>query len=286
MYLKNDRIVATIKGITFRSFRSGTQGQFVLDPTALTGWDDGTNVRRDATMHPVSSGDFKEPYTFSARLISLSGTAIAPNRQELQILRDSLTGVLMSGEYAELRIETSASVRFSTVGLENKVEWVQQLDNVASFRIEFYSPDPHIYGHERTINLNATTDAGGGLAYPLSYPLNYNVQNAASADMSVTNRGNANAWPTFKVTGDFYSGFTITDGTDKKITFTGAVSMASPVLIVTATGSVYQNGIDKSTLLTDRQWFPIPPKVTLSPRFIPIQNASGWCDIMVRDTYI
>lgn len=286
MYLKNDRIVATIKDLTFRSFRTGTAGQFILDPTALTGWDDGTNVRRDATVRPVSSGDFTEPYTFSARLIAFSGTAVAPNRSDLQVLRDKLTGVLTQNEYAELRVETSASTRYATVGLEGKVEWIQQLDNVASFRVEFYAPDPHIYGQEITVNVGSSTAAGGGLAYPLAYPMNYNVQNPDHGDSIVTNRGNAAAWPKFVVTGDFYSGFTVTDGGDRKVTYNGMVTKGAPVILDMEKGIALQGGVDKSVHVSDRGWFSVRPNETIRPTFKPIQAASGWCDIMIRDTFI
>jgi hypothetical protein len=286
MYLKTDRIIATIKNLNFRSYKVGTGGQFILDPTALTGWDDGTNVRRDATVRPVSNGDFVEPYTFSARLIALSGTAVATSRGELQRMRDALTGMLADGEYAELRIETGAAVRYAVVGLENKVEWVQQLDNVAVFRVEFYAPDPHIYGAERIVTLGATSEAGGGLNYPLRYPLNYNALNVQDLTPPLTNSGNAKAWPRFKITGDYYSGFTLTDGRDRKIVFNGTVSRSAPVEIDMGKGTAIQSGIDKTVMVSQRDWFSLLPGETLRPEFRPHQSASGWCDIIIRDTFI
>lgn len=286
MYLKTDRLIVTIKNLNFRSYKVGTGGQFILDPTALTGWDDGTNVRRDATVRPVSSGDFVEPYTFSARLIALSGTAVATSRGELQRMRDSLTGILADGEYAEIRVETSTSVRYAVVGLENKVEWVQQLDNAAVFRVEFYAPDPYIYGPERIVTLGATSEAGGGLNYILTYPLNYNAQTLQPLTPALANAGNAKAWPRFKITGDYYSGFTLTDGRDRKITYNGPVTRAAPVEIDMGKGTAIQNGIDKSVLLSQRDWFSLLPGETMRPEFKPTQSASGWCDIIIRDTFI
>jgi len=289
MYLKNDRIVATIKDLTFRSFRSGAAAQYILDPTALTGWDDGTSTRRDATVRPVSSGDFTEPYTFSSRLIAFTGTAVAPDRQELQILRDKLTGVLTAGEYADLRVETSASTRYATVGLENKVEWVQQLDNVASFRVEFYAPDAHIYGEEKRSQAGAYV-VSGGLKFPLTYALDYNF-NEQSIYRTVTNDGNATAYPVFAAIGDFYSGFTVMTGFGgQRVTYTGMVTKQSPVLIDMARGTAMQNGVDKTTLVTERNWFGIEPHTTIYPVFSPLagdnEAGSGWCDIIYRDTWI
>jgi hypothetical protein len=286
MYLKTDRIIVTLKGINFRSYRLGGTGEYVLDPTALTGWDDGVNVRRNATVRPVSNGDFKEPYTFSSRLIGISGTAIAASRGELQRMRDALAGILADGEYADISVETSDSTRYAVVGLEKSLEWTQQHDRVAVFRLELYAPDPHIYGSERTVTLGATNDVGGGLIYPISYPISYNPQGLLEFSPALRNTGNAFAWPKFKVTGDYYSGFTLTDGGDNKVTYSGMVSSAAPVEIDMGRGTAIQNGTDKTVLISERDWFGIPPGETIKPQFNPLQSGVGWCDIIIRDTFI
>lgn len=288
MYLKNDRIVVTIKDYwNFTSYKSPLNvGQYILDPTALTGWDDGATIRRDATKRPTSDGDFAERSTFSARMIALSGTAVATSRGELQRMRDDLNGLFMDGEYSTIRVATSASTRYATVGLENTISWVQQLDNVALFRIELYAPDPHIYGEERVSTIGATTGAGGGMTYTLQYPLNYNPIDLSAYAPQIINNGNAPSWPKFKVTGDYYDGFTITDGWDKKVTYTGTVSQGSPVEIDMAKGTAIQNGVDRSVRLSDREWFAIPAKDSIMPQFKPTKAASGWCDIIFRDTFI
>lgn len=286
MYLKNDRIVVTLKNIILRSSKVAPYGQYVLDPTAIVGWTDGTAARRDNTVRPVSSGDFIEPYTFSSRLISLSGTAVAGSTSELQSMRDRLVGLLQQGEYVEMSVETSTATRYAYVGLEGAVQWTQQMDTVAVFKIDLYAPDPYIYGVEKTVNVGSTTVAGGGLTYPLSYALNYNVENPNLQDSTITNRGNAPAWPKFSVTGDFYSGFILSDGGDRKVTYNGMVTKSSPVIIDMAKGTAIQNGVDKSVHISERDWFYISPEETMRPTFTPIQAASGWCDIMVRDTFI
>jgi hypothetical protein len=284
MYLKNDKIIVTIKDTVFRSSRIAPYGQFVLDPVAMVGWTDGTAARRDATVRPVSNGDFSEPYTFSSRLISLSGTAVALNRAELQTMRDQLTGLFRAGEYVEMSVETSSDTRYATVGLEGAVSWTQQLDNVAVFKIDLYAPDPHIYGPMRVFQAGANVTLGG-LQYRLSYPLDYNLA-GENTIQTVKNNGNADAWPTFVVTGDYFSGFSVEDNLGKVITYAGMVTFSAPVIIDTAKGTATQNGVDKTTLVNRRDWFSIPAGATIQPTFTPIQNGSGWCDIMYRDTWI
>lgn len=286
MYLKNDKIVVTIKNTVFRSSRVGPVGQYILDPTAMLGWTDGTAARRDNTTRPVSSGDFTEPYTFSSRLITLSGSAIAKSAVDLHIMRDKLVGLFQEGEYVDMSVETLSGIRYAMVGLEGTVSWTQQLDTVAVWKMDLYAPDPFIYGVERTISLGSTTAAGGGLKYILQYPLNYNALNTDLRDSSVTNRGNAKAWPKFKISGDYYSGFVLTDGRDKKITYNGMVSRSAPVIIDAGKGTATQNGVDRTVYISDREWFSIAPGEIIRPEFLPIQAASGYCDIIVRDTFI
>ena len=289
MYLKNDRIVVTIKNTQFRSFRSGTAPQFVLDPVALVGWDDGVNVRRDATVRPVSNGDFTEPYTMSSRLISITGAAIGKDRRELQYLRDVFTGLLAPNEYAEISVQTSAGIRYATVGLEGTPSFSQQLDHIAAFKLDLYAPDPHLYGVEKRQKAGSYLVAGG-LEFPLSYPLDYHQSEDFNYAV-ISNNGNAPSYPKFEVIGDFYSGFTISDRLGgNAITYTGMVTRQSPLIIDTEKGTATQGGVDKTVHVTRRDWFSIPPNETLSPVFSPLggddSGTLGWCDIIYRDTWI
>lgn len=290
MYLKNDRIIVTIKDVVFRSYKSGTGGQFILDPTAITGWDDGANIRRNTTARPVSSGDFSEPYNHSSRLIALTGTAIAPSRQELQVLRDKLTGIIGENEYTIISVETSAGTRYSTVGLEGSVSWVQHLDKVASFKIDLYAPDPNLYGVTKRQQAGSYI-VSGGLDFRLSFPLDYHL-NQDNAYTVIANNGNATAYPLFEAIGDFYSGFTVQDSLGgNTVTYTGMVTRSAPVILDMAKGTATQSGVDKTVLVTRREWFGIPPHQTISPVFTPLggngsASGLGWCDIIYRDTWI
>jgi len=284
MYLKDDKIDVTIKDVTFRTSRTAVGLQFILDPTALTGWTDGTSARRDNALRPVSNGDFSETATMAARLISISGTAVAANAAELQIMRDKFVGLLADGLYTEIAVSTTLGTRYSTVGLEGTPSWTQQGDTVAVFKLDMYAPDPHLYGGVQTFQTGSNVIVGG-LKYRLSYPLNYNLS-GANTIQTVKNTGNTDSWPSFIVTGDYFSGFSIDDNLGNKVTYTGMVTFSAPVTINMAKGTATQSGVDKTTLVNNRDWFSIPAGATIQPRFTPIQNGSGWCDIIYRDTWI
>lgn len=284
MYLQNDMIVARIGDVTMRSYKSGDGPQYILDPTAVEGWDDGTGTRRDATIRLNSDGDFPEPANNSSRLITFSGTAIASTYNDMQRLRDNLTRLPRSGGYEQLSVQTKTGTRYVSVGVEGTTSWVKIGDLIAAWRITFYAPDPFIYGAEQTVTLGANVNEGG-LKYPITYVMNYNLTGPDAAQ-TITNDGSVAAWPVVKVTGDYYSGFTVTDNKGNYVTYNGMITMTAPVSIDMARGIATQNGVDKSTFITKREWFSIPARSSIRPTYTPLQNGSGWCDIIYRDTWI
>lgn len=283
MYLKDETIVAKVDGVTFTSFQT-TKPHFVLDPVAVTGWYDGASVRRTVTTRPASWGDFTETARRGSRLISFSGTAVANDKFELHTMRDQFMSILIEGGYSEMSLKDSSGSKFARVGLEDAPSWIVLHDTFAAWKLDLYAPDPRVYGIKEYVTIGDATPSGG-LNYPLDYPLDYNTPSTVTAQ-TIYNAGNIDAWPEFKVTGDFSDGFTITDNKNGRVTYRGLVTMNSPVTLDMLRGTATQNGTDKSILLTNRDWFGIPAKSSIRPAFIPFREGNGWCDIMYRDTWI
>jgi hypothetical protein len=283
MILKNDNLFVTIGNTVFRSTKTGF-GDFVFDADALQGFLDGVGVKRSDTVRPNQWGDFSEPSLLNARRMSLTGTAVASSPSQLLSMRDEFTSLLTDGGYKEISIQNSVGVRYITVTLDGTPSWVQKLDTVAVWKLDLYAPDPRMYGDLRSIVVTDGT-LYGGMDLPISYPMSFGGPIQTQV-LSISNNGNTNSWPVFKVTGDYFLGFRIHDGLDSFITFDGMVSMSAPVIVDTGRGTATQNGVDKSSLLSRRDWFSIPAGGSIAPRFLPIQDAAGWCDIMYRDTWI
>jgi len=283
MILQNDELFVTISNTVFRHTRTGNR-QFIFDPDALQGFFDGVNVKRTETTRPNQWGDFSEPGLLGARHITLTGAAVASSPEELLSMRDEFTALLSHGEYKEISVQNSVQKRYITVALEGSPSWVQKIDTTAVWKLELYAPDPRMFGPQQSIQITDST-VSGGIDYPMNYPVNYGGGIKVMA-VSMFNAGNTEAWPVFKVTGDFMQGFSITDGGDNKITYEGIVTMTAPVTIDTGAGTARQGGIDKSVNLSKREWFNIPAGKSIQPLFLPKQDAAGWCDIMFRDTWI
>jgi hypothetical protein len=283
MILKKDLLNVTIGNTVLRS-SPYMNPQFVLDDNALTGYYDGVNIKRTEAVRPNQWGDFAEPGLLGPRTLSLTGTAIADSPQQLHAMRDEFISTLSHGGYEEIGIQNTYGTRFLNVALSGSPSWVQKIDTAALWKLELYAPDPRMYGYEQSIQITDGS-VSGGMNFPVGYPVDFGGPIVSMA-MSIYNAGNAKSWPVFKVTGNYFSGFKITDGLNSSIIFDGVVSMESPVYIDTGKGTATQNGVDKSSMLSKRDWFGIPPKSSIAPRFFPIQDAAGWCDIMYRDTWI
>jgi hypothetical protein len=285
MLLKNDFITVEVGGLTIRSHNIGAP-QFVLNPDAISGWYDGASVKRTAAVRPNVWGDFSQPGLRNARLIQLVGTAVATTPFELHQMRDRFTSVLAHGGYEMMSLQNKSGTRYADVALEGTPAWIQQTDTAASWKLDLYAPDPRIYGEIKTLQINEyTTSTQGGLKHPLKFPLNFYTP-IESQSQEVVNHGNVDSWPIFNVQGDFPQGFIITDNLNSRVVFNGTVTQFAPVIIDMRAGTAIQSGVDKSSLMSVRQWFSIPAGQALAPAFEPIQSGVGWCDIIYRDTWI
>lgn len=285
MLLSKDKIHVKLGGITINSHkRLNTDWQFMLDPSGLVGWYDGTGARRDTTQRLVSNGDFPDKARHASRIISISGLAEASTSSQLSNMRDQFTRILAHGGYELMSVQDAAGIRYAEVGLSGVPSWVRQTDTFATWKIDVYAPSPEIWGVENTVVITDETLLGG-LDYPLAYPMSYGTPKNNN-DAYVSNKGNYRSFPIFKVTGDFPSGFHIKNNKGSIVTYTGLVSSSSPVTIDMAKGTAVQNGTDRTMLVTRRDWFSIPANSTIRPAFSPIQDGPGWCDIIYRDTWI
>lgn len=284
MYLKNDKITMVVGGITFHSHNIVPAPKFLFDQTALIGWTDGVDIKRNDAPRPVSDGDFAEPMNFTSRVIIATGIAIANSVDQIHRMRDDFIGILANKKYQSLSVTDGSGTRYATVSLSNKSGWIQETDTTAVWKLEMYAPDPYIYGAEQKMTLGADI-VRGGLDYPISYPLDFSVIGVDNSQ-TIVNNGNAVMWPTVIARGDFYSGFTISDSFGKKVTYNGVVTQAAPVSINMAQGTAIQSGVDKSTYLSERNWLSAEPYSSIVMDFKPIQEGPGWCEIVFRNTWI
>lgn len=286
MILKEEQIQIILGKLRFWSHTPTVQGpHFRLDEVAIDGWYDGVAMRRTSEPRPVHWGDYKTPGYLASRTITLTGTAVASNRFELQQLRNALTGELIDGGYKSMGVFTTTTDRlYIEVGLESKVQWSRQTDTFATFKMDLIAPDPRIYGPTQTWTIPGV-GFNGGMKYPTTYPLYYGVDDPFEIQ-NLHNDGNSDAWPVITVAGTIPDGFKITDKRGNWVTYTGPVTPPNPVTLNFEEGWARQRNRDRTTQLVSRDWFPVRPEEYVRPALHYVGSGQGWMEIKLRDTWI
>lgn len=156
-------------------------------------------------------------------------------------------------------------------------------------KIPLTAIDPFLYGDTKQVTTKAyskepilldpffITDNAGGqvMAWDQADPPD---------PQFLKNQGNADAYPVVVVTADAPEGVSINIG-GSVVTYRGSLTPQSP-LTIDMKGRVYMNGVDRSYLLTRRDWAHVGPGQTVIPVVTFINGGTGYATTYLRDTYI
>ncbi|MDO5663550.1 MAG: hypothetical protein Q4G40_12705, partial [Brachybacterium sp.] len=193
-----------------------------LDPTAEywidgtpTGWIggfsmDGENVKR------LGHGEFHTSRTRTGRTLEVRAKIHLSTWEEGNAVKRHLSSALGDGEAGTLTGRESGVPELSaTVERTGEVLVARVSPTTFTVSIPLLAPDPCLYGETQVIFLHPI-GTGVGMEYPLYGPVSdpdgepvISYGTAIESQDPIANPGNAAAWPTFLVTGDFPSGFQI-----------------------------------------------------------------------------
>lgn len=287
MILTNDILIMEI-GSQRIYHNDGTRPRLMFDPEAIAGWDDTPGVRRDQTSRPGSHGDFEDKGYYEGRLVTISGFAVTNHARELHQLRDSFVRELQTPMELEpiwVMVTNGAGYRYMKATQGSGLSWVQVTDTYAKWKLDLYAADPRQYGELKHSQVFSATQDTRGIDYTIGYPLDWGTNTAIKSPI-LYNNGNSRSWPKFIVRGDLPSGFSITNGGSKSVTFTGPVFSGSPVTIDMFDGTATVAGVDRSYQLSRRDWFFIPSLSSIKPKLVPTIESDITADIEWRDTWI
>jgi hypothetical protein len=245
----------TVDGLTFSEDGWVSPDGYTLWLDKITGWDDGPAVRRDRAARMNAHGEFSERGWRDARLVTIEGDASCPSGTAAALAAQQLVAVLGDGLAGVLEVTDTATVDMSAGAFlfaEPKVGWKN--DTTATYQLQFICPKPRKYGAAVNASTGVAT-AGGALEYPLDDPLDYGALGDPGT-VTLTNGGTADTAPTFTVSGDMPSGFTITHvQSGSRLVYSAAVPAGQSVRLDTSDGSVLLEGYaDRSAKLTVREW--------------------------------
>lgn len=259
----------------------------------LTGWDEPPDARTSFTPRANAGGSFDAPVYDGDRVVSWSGlveTLDVATREKVKLQLATLGRALRQG--ADF-VGNDADGVPKTVHARRSTGW-----NVAPFgpcgiqyQAQIVCPDPSKYGPPMSVATGLPTASPAGLAFPLfggTGKLEFGDP-GLSGQVTLTNTGTDDAWPTFVVTGPVLGGVVLTDvSSGRRIVYAGDVADTGVLLVVdSAVGRASLNSSDRTGLLTVRQWTPVPPgqSRTWQCATLGAPAQAGTCTATIKSTY-
>ena len=249
----------------------------------VAGWYGGSGVRADVTAR-IGHGDFPSRGWRESRVLTLHGVSICRDSDARDSEERRLSGILWDGQYGELTCDDGDAVLSTGVRLDGEPQIVKVGTTALRYQVPLRTETPFLYGPERTVFLHPV-GLGRGLEYPLFSKNGVLTYGTALAERdSITNEGNATAYDSYLVVGDFPGGWRLTVGR-KVIEWPWPTVLTAPVL-VEMTGRIWIGDSNVTDRASVRQWASLAPGTTVTPSLTPLQGGTGWAEVRHRDTYI
>lgn len=258
--------------------------------TDLLGWDGGTGVEAADVQRKIGHGMLSYPARRTGRTLTLKGTIIAKALPIRELASRFTSSLLWDGELGALSVESDNGILTCEVRIDGdpKIEYLG--DTAFNFEVPLLAPEPWLYGPEFTTQI-FPAGQGTGLRYPLfaqkpkpEGTLHFGDQ-ALPSSVALAHEGNATAYPTYVVQGEWDSGFRLVNS-GRVIEYPYQVHSAAPVTVDCHKGAIYIGGFDMSYLLARREWHSVPARSGFQPRVESLAPSTGWVDVHLRDTYI
>lgn len=265
------------------------------DVAEAEGLDELPALRDDDEDRPGQHGQTSGPDKASGRTITLElevmGTDAVPYHEALAALRRA-TVPDEQGDLVPLwfRLPGQPVLRLDVKPRRRTIPTNAEYEmGLAEAVVQLRAPRPFAYGPDRTASVALATGAGGGLTYPLEYPLDYG-EPAGTGRVVLTNAGTAPAWQIYTVWGPFDdAGFEIVDlRLGRRLIYPERVAATSWIVLNSSNGRVLEQGTaSRRGNLTRAQWTPVPAGGSTEAQInaLGIPQAPARLDATWADTY-
>lgn len=256
----------------------------------LTGLDELPDVRDDDSDRPGGHGQFSGTDYASGRTVELA-IDVKPSATSYTDALAALRRILVIGAELDLwfKLPGQQPLRLTVKPRRRRIITDQQyVLGLPSAEVQLRAKDPWAYSAEHA-GSTAMPEPGGGLVYPLTYPLTYGTA-AVDGRVVLTNAGTAPSWPTYTVWGPIDAqGFELVDvATGRRLRYPYALAASSWLVIDTRRGRVLEQGTSpRRNRLTRAQWSPVPAGGSLITQITPLGSAQPGArlDVTWADTY-
>ena len=260
--------------------------------TGVEGWSDAPPPRTSLTPRAGEHGGFDGPAFLDMRALTVNGIAVCTDRISTWRSRDIFTSVLGDPALGLSTVVVTQAGYLTRRMLvrrsgDNKTQLIAP--NVFKFSMILVAPDPRRYAD--TLSSQAVglpTVGGGGLVYPLVYPLTYG-SGTSGGQMALINLGTMSTWPLWLVTGPVTGPVITNTDTGQRLEFdpTFDVPAGQVMTVDPNVKTVFLAGVSRRDRLFTAQWFDLDPG-TVNIRFSSVGafDAAALLTAQWRDAWI
>ena len=271
------------EGLTLTASGDSAVGDIGL--LSLAGWLDGVGVSAHR-VDRLGDGTLTAVSRRTGRTLTITGRSRCASAEAAIVHARELAGMLSYG-VGTLSVTQAGEMLTSHVRLDGapKVSDRWHMLRRVDWEFPLHADDPHLYGPPQSAHL-IQSGTGVGMRFPMFAEADGGVMSFGTAvmqDAPLSNPGNATAYPTYVVTGDLPSGFTLAQG-DGLVRYDASCTSDAPVT-VDMSGSVTVCGLDRTWLCGVARWAGVQPGETVHPMFSAPQGG-GWAEATIYPTWI
>jgi len=229
--------------------------------TKEEGWAGTPPLRLSLVERPERDGAFDSPSYRGARVVTLEGSAVAPDRTAKEHAKDRLAAVLNDGGVLLPLVVTEPHLtRRLLVRLSAETKISDRKNGVFDFSLQVTAPDPVRYSAALNQASCPLPTSSGGVAFPLTFPLDFG-EGSSGGRLQLENRGTAPTWPVWRVSGPCPDPVILNPETGEQLAFGLTVQSGEVLVVDTDARTVLLQGTAsrRSFLLPDSEWFPLRP---------------------------
>ena len=231
--------------------------------TGESGWSGGPPVRLELANRPQRDGTFDAPSFRGARVITLEGTAVAPDPEAKERAKDRIAAVLADGSALRpLTVRELLTTRQAMVRLSAETKVVDQTPSSFTWSLQLTAPDPVRYGAEQRTAICGLPLPGTGVAFPIaSWPLDFGEP--AGGSMALANAGTVTTWPVWTISGQCVQPVIRDAATGRTLGFRLTMTGGDMLVVDVAARTIKLNGASRrAALLPGSTWFGLPAGTT------------------------
>lgn len=249
------------------------------------GWSSSPGLRSDIADLPGADGGNDAASLYSARQITLSGTACATTVAAAAAARLAFASTLEATRGGTLSCTENGLTLSALVRLTGPVRLGIAGANAFDFQLQLTAPDPRKYAAAVEQSVGLPT-APSGLVFPVAFPANFGASSGGS--IAVSNSGTVKTWPVIRITGPVVNPRISNPDTGDELRLAMTVEAGQHVDIDTAARTVLLQGTAsrRSVTAVTGEWLPVAPGSGTLRFGADVYDPSALATVAVRSAWI